>query len=259
MAGSAGVRLVDGVVVKITLLGSLLAALLLPVNAEGQAKPDLSLVEALVIEGTNDFRRKEHRPQLERDDRLEKAARDFAAFMARTGEFSHEAGGSTPSERARGHSYDFCLISENIAYQYSSAGFQTSDLARKLIEGWKSSPGHRKNMLEPDAIHTAVAVAHSAGKGLQRYYAVQMFGRHKSASVEFEVANTTRGPVSYRVGDRAFTLQPRAIRTHGECAPETLRFILPGAANPKGTDFTTRKGDKFTVTQDRSRVSIKRD
>jgi uncharacterized protein YkwD len=237
----------------------LLFALLLPVNAEGQAKPDLSRVEALVIEGTNDFRRQEHRPQVERDDKLEKAARDFAMLLARTGEFGHEAGGSTPSERARRHGYDFCIISENIANQYSSAGFQTPDLARKLVEGWKNSPGHRKNMLAPDVMDTAVAVAHSTAKGLQRYYAVQMFGRPRSASVEFQVSNATPVPVRYRVADRAFVLQPRAIRTHTECTPQALAFELPEDANPREPQFTTRGGDKFVVAREKGQFSVKRE
>ena len=244
---------------KLTLPGALLAALLLPNNAEAQAKPDLSRVETLVVEGTNDFRRQEGQPRLERNDALEKAARDFATFMARTGEFSHEAGGSTPSERARGRGYDFCQISENIAYQYSSAGFQTSDLARKLAEGWKNSPGHRRNMLAPDVMDTAVAVAHSASKGLQRYYAVQMFGRPRSASVEFQVTNGTPVPVRYRVADRAFVLQPRAIRTHTECTPQAVTFELPEDANPRGPQFTTRGGDKFVVAREKGQFSVRRE
>jgi hypothetical protein len=219
----------------------------------------LPRVESLVVEATNAFRRQQGRAKVERNDTLEKAARAFAEYMATTHEFSHEADGSSPSARARLHGYDFCIVSENISYQYSSAGFQAAELARKLVEGWKGSPGHRKNMLEPDVIHTAIAVAHGTGKGLQHYYAVQLFGRPKSARVEFEVANNTRGPLSYRVGDRAFTLQPRTLRTHGECAPAELRLNLPSASNPEGTEFMTRKGDKFTVTQDRGQVSIKRD
>jgi uncharacterized protein YkwD len=245
--------------VKFTLPGALLAALLLPVNAEAQAKPDLSRVETLVVEGTNEFRRQEGRPRLERNDALEKAARDFATLMARTGEFSHEAGGSTPSERARGHGYDFCLISENIAHQYSSAGFQTAELARKLVEGWKNSPGHRKNMLAPDVTDTAVAVAHSTAKGLQRYYAVQMFGRPRSASVAFQISNLTPFMVRYRVADRAFVLQPRTIRTHTECTPQALAFELPEDPNPRGPQFTTRSGDKFVVAREKGQFSVKRE
>jgi uncharacterized protein YkwD len=231
---------------------------LLPSIAAAQHRPDLPRVETLVIEGTNGFRREQRLSSLEESESLERAARKFAEHMARTGAFSHEADGSTPSARARASGYDFCLVSENISYQYGTAGFPTADLARRLVEGWKNSPGHRKNMLERDAVHTAVGVAQGApAKGMQHYYAVQMFGRPKSASVEFEVSNTTREPVTYRVAERLFWLQPRTIRTHTDCAPEPLRFDLPGGS--KGaTEFTTRKGDKFAVVQERGQVSVVR-
>jgi uncharacterized protein YkwD len=97
----------------------------------------------------------------------------------------------TPSARARGHGYDFCLVSENIAHLYTSRGYESADLARRLVEGWKNSAGHRKNMVEPDVIDTGVAVAQSTIKGVQHYYGVQMFARPRSASVEFEVSNPT--------------------------------------------------------------------
>jgi uncharacterized protein YkwD len=240
-----------------TPLLALAFAALLPPLAAAQHRPDLPRVEALVIEGTNGFRRQERLPPLQENDNLERAARKFAEHMARTGQFSHEADGSTASARARAQGYDFCLVSENISYQYGTAGFPTAELARRLVEGWKSSPGHRRNMLERDAVHTAVGIAHTTAKGVQNYYAVQMFGRPKSAAVEFEVSNTTRGPVTYRVAERLFWLQPRTIRTHTDCAPETLRFDLP-AGNKGATEFTTRKGDKFAVVQDGAEVSVVR-
>jgi uncharacterized protein YkwD len=109
---------------------------------------------------------------------LARTVRDFVDFMARTDRYGHEADGKQPADRARGHGYDYCLVSENIAYQYNSAGFRTAALARDFVEGWKHSPQHRKNMLEPAATQTAVAVARSEKSG--RYYAVQMFGRPKS-------------------------------------------------------------------------------
>jgi uncharacterized protein YkwD len=244
---------------KSLILGLALVAHSLPAIAATVLRPDLSRVEALVIEGTNDFRRKEQRVQVTRDARLEDAARDFAAFMARTDKFSHEADGSTPSARARSHGYDFCLVSENIFYQYGSAGFETADLARRFVEGWKNSPGHRKNMLEPDVIHTAVAVAHGAVKGVQRYYAVQMFGRPRSAAVVFSVSNTSPVPVEYRVGDRPFVVQPRSIRTHTECSAQALAFDLPGDADARAPKFATRNGDKFVVARDRKTFSVKRE
>jgi uncharacterized protein YkwD len=158
--------------------------------AAAQDRADPARVDELVVQQTNDFRRSEGRPPLERDDGLGRIAREFVSFIARTGKYSHEADGSTPSGRARRGGYDFCLISENLAYQYNSTGFTTRELAKKLVEGWKNSAGHRKNMLDRDALHTAVAVGRGEKNGY--YYAVQLFARPRSASVDFEVRNATQ-------------------------------------------------------------------
>lgn len=235
------------------LAGLLVFASWLPAGAAPK-QPDLQRVESLVIEGTNDFRREHGLPHLRQNRELEESAREFAAFMARRGDLSHEADGSTPAARASRHGYDHCVIAENIARQYSSAGFATTELARGLVEGWKNSPGHRKNMLDADVVETGVAIAHRTFKGMPDYYAVQLFGRPGSARVEFEVRNNTAGAVRYRLGDRAFTLAPRYARTHAECAPRRLDFEGAPAAH-----FTAGKGDKFVVTQSRGGVSVRRE
>jgi uncharacterized protein YkwD len=108
---------------------------------------------------------------------LEKAARDFALYMARTGEFDHDAGGTTPASRVKAAGYDYCRVAENIARHYSSRGFTTPGLAGELVEGWKNSPGHRKNMLQPDVTETGVAIAHRRHDGVDDFYSVQLFGR----------------------------------------------------------------------------------
>src|ERR1700733_13559893 len=81
-----------------------------PSAAEGERRPDLARVEALVIEGTNEFRRQEHLGEVSRNARLNEAAREFAAFMARTGKFDHDADGRKPAERALAHGYKYCFI-----------------------------------------------------------------------------------------------------------------------------------------------------
>ena len=155
----------------------------LPSPAQAQRHPDTARVEALVIEGTNEFRRHEHLEPVGRNARLHEAAREFAAFMARTGKFDHDADGRTPSERVRAHGYELCIIAENISYEYNSRDFETSDLARRFVEGWKNSPGHRRNMLKGEATEIAVAVARSPAQGAPRYYAVQLLGRPRSACI----------------------------------------------------------------------------
>jgi uncharacterized protein YkwD len=137
--------------------------------------PNLAEATRSVVERANGFRHAEHRKGLATSEALAATAREFAAYMARTDRFDHAADGREPGERARRHGYAYCVISENIAYEYSSRGFATEDLARRFVEGWKRSPAHRANLLDGEVVETGAAVAHSAQTG--RYYAVQMFGR----------------------------------------------------------------------------------
>ena len=155
-----------------------LGLLALPGAAFG-AGPDLSNVERLILERTNQFRSSEGVRRVAVDTRLASAARGFAKYMADTERYGHDADGRKPSQRVKVHGYQYCVVSENISYQYSSEDFGTAELASRYFEGWKKSPGHRRNMLEASVTDTAVAVARSARTG--RYYAVQLFGRTTAA------------------------------------------------------------------------------
>ena len=224
-------------------------------RAGDAASPDLDGAEARIVDLTNEFRSKEGRQPVKTNKELHAAAQYFADYMARTGRYGHTADGNQPSERARQHGYDFCLVSENIAYQYNSAGFATRQLAQQFTQGWIDSPGHRKNMLEPDVVETGVAVARSE-KGV--YYAVQMFGRPKSMQVEFTVSNRSGRPVQYVIGDQRFSLPPRVTRTHTRCRPSALTFRLssgategaapqPGGQKLPADPYKPKDGDSFVV------------
>src|SRR4029079_3802759 len=115
----------------------------------------------------------------------EKAAAYFAAFMARTDKYGHEADGNKPEERIAANKYEACLTAENIAFAMNSDGFKTDDLARTFFEMWKKSPPHRDNMLDPDVKEVGIAIAFAPKSG--RYYIVQDFGRPKTASISFQV------------------------------------------------------------------------
>ena len=65
---------------------------------------------------TNAFRRQEE-SQPGPAPQLASAARYFADFMARTGKFGHSADGSEPAARAKRFGYEYCIVSENIAYR----------------------------------------------------------------------------------------------------------------------------------------------
>ncbi len=218
-------------------------------EASDAARPDLAKVEELIVKLTNEFRRQESRPELQRNPKLTATARYFADYVGRTNRFGHEADGSQPWDRAKKHGYIYCVIGENIAYDYNSAGFGTEELARRFVEEWKHSPPHRKNMLDPDFTDVGVAVAHSPRTGY--YYAVQDFGRPASRRIEFRIRNNADETVRYRVGDQTYSLPPRYTRTHQQCRPTELSFLSPRkgekGASEKGRTFKPANGQRYVI------------
>ena len=225
-------------------------------QVDGEVKsPDLGEVTRLIMEGTNRFRKQEGLGELKSQPQLVATARDFADFLARNDEFSHEADGSDPLERAKKHDYAPCIVAENIAYGYSSTGFESDDLARRFIESWKKSPGHRKNMLDPDLLEAGMAVAQSKESG--KYYAVQVFGRPRSAAIEFSVVNESDAEIEYRLGDENLSLEPRFTRTHERCLASELKFAW---TQPEGKpeSFQPVQGDRFIVTRKQGKFRVSR-
>jgi len=214
------------------------AALAVPCMAASVA--DETATASAVIERTNDFRRAQGLAEVRAEPRLTRAAVDFARFMARTGKYGHEVDGREPTARAQAQGYDYCLVLENIAYHYDSRGYETRRLAQTTFEGWKASPPHRKNMANPLVTHVGVGVARAAN---DYYYSVQVFGLPRSASVKFEVRNESQKAVRYRVGEQAYTVGARAIRTHEVCMREAVRF--DGMAG--GEAVEPRTGDRFFI------------
>lgn len=212
-------------------------------SAPQASSPDLNEVEQAVVRRTNRFRQRQGLESLQTNPQLHEAAQYFADYMARTQKYGHTADGQRPSERASQHGYEYCLVSENIAYRYSSVGFATEELARGFVRGWRTSPGHRENMLDPDVIETGVAVAYSDETG--SYFAVQMFGRPRSASITFRVANRAGEAVDYTVSPvhgettRSFDLAPRVIRTHQRCRPSRLQFAFDQSLTISAEDDTS--------------------
>ncbi len=216
-------------------------------RSDDRRRPDLTDASKRIIASTNAFRRQENLSPLEPDPQLAKTARYFADYMARTDKYGHGADGQAPAARAQKFGYEYCIVAENIAYQFSSAGFASADLANRLFEGWQNSPGHRKNMLDPNVTETAVAIAHSDKTG--HYYAVQLVGRPKSESVEFSVANQAGTAVEYSLDGQTFPLPPRVTRTHQRCKPSEFGF--------RGKTLQPGNGQQLVVVNDQGGVQLK--
>ncbi|MFJ4468208.1 CAP domain-containing protein [Streptomyces sp. NPDC089424] len=71
---------------------------------------------------------------------LTDAAQDHSADMASHRKMSHTGSdGSDPGQRITKAGYDWRTYGENVAYGYSSP--------EQVMDGWMSSPGHKKNIL----------------------------------------------------------------------------------------------------------------
>jgi uncharacterized protein YkwD len=221
-------------------------------DASGK-RPDLAEAAKKIVEQTNALRKKEGRKPVATATKLTDTAKYFADHMARNDAYGHRADGNSPDDRVKRHEYQFCLIAENIAYAFDSRGFDVGPLADQFATGWEKSPPHRENMLDPDVTETGVAVARSEKTG--HYYAVQLFARPKSEAIVFKVHNQSGETVSYAIGDRAFDLTERMIRTHTQCRPAELKFTWPGdktaTAKPAG-------GDVLIVTKDQAGFAVKK-
>ena len=225
---------------------TLLSALLCALDAEaGQAAvPLASDAEARVAALTNDLRSKQGLPPVEIEPRLTAAARAFAAYVARTDKLDHDADGSTPAARAEKSGYRYCVIAENIAYEYDSGGFTADNLSRNIVRGWSESQTHRANMLHADVTHVGIGIV--SGK-TGEYYAVQMLGRPLAQAVKFRVVNRTSTTVKYDYRDRAVTLAPLQTRTHQSCVNGVLRRESLGQNSPAAV--RPRDGGVYAVTQ----------
>jgi uncharacterized protein YkwD len=224
------------------------AAAILVAACSPAAAAEVDRVEKLIVEKTNHFRKEEGLGAVRPNSALDKAAGQFAAYMARTGRYGHEADGREPSQRAKAGGYDYCLISENISYQYSSADFATAELAARYVDGWKSSPGHRKNMREPHVLDIGVGVARGSKAGT--YYAVQMFGRPRSEGVDFRIRNPGRDSVRYVLGAEKFTLPGGTERSHRLCHAEDL--ALEGGAKVR-----VARDERYDVVRQAGRFALK--
>jgi hypothetical protein len=204
--------------------------------------PDLPQTEIAIVEMTNAFRRESKLGQVKPNAVLTAAARAFAEHLANTGKFAHEADGRQPAERAEAQGYRYCLVAENLALNLDSRGFETRALAGAMVQGWKNSPGHRANLLQPTVTEIGVAVARAPGRD-PKFIAVQLFGRPESMKVEFRIENQAGTPVRYALGEETHTLPPRTIVTHTSCDPEQLTFEN-GGANRR---FEPHNDERFVV------------
>src|SRR4029077_5093298 len=132
-------------------------------NPPLQLRP--SVEEKLLLDDANRERSSQGLQPLQWDPLLALAAREHARVMAVENLLSHQCPGEPPlDKRAAQPGAKFAMIAENVAVG--------PDVA-EIHDGWMHSPGHRKNILNPEA--TAVGIATT--RGSNGIYAVQDFSR----------------------------------------------------------------------------------
>ena len=137
--------------------------------------PDLPQVEQHIVEITNKARQEQNLAPLKVNAILARAARAYAERVAKGGIFSHTADGRTPAQRAESAGYKHCDISENLAMDQSSKGFDTGALALQAIAGWMNSPPHRANIMRASATEIGVGVARAPGPK-PKFISVELLG-----------------------------------------------------------------------------------
>ncbi|MGZ9075519.1 MAG: CAP domain-containing protein [Burkholderiaceae bacterium] len=210
------------------------------------ARADTAEVARRVVVATNEFRRQENLPSTGHAPQLASAARYFADFMARTGKYGHTADGTEPAARAKRFGYEYCIVAENIAQFHRADGIATAELADRLFNGWQNSPEHRRNILDPHVTETAVVVARSAKTDY--YYAVQLFGRPVSQSIDFKVTNQAGVAVSYALDGQTLQLPARTTVTHRVCKPAAFEF--------RGKTLQPANGQQFVIVNDQNGVQL---
>nr|WP_237417176.1 SafA/ExsA family spore coat assembly protein [Halobacillus litoralis] len=128
-------------------------------------KGDIKSVESQVIDLTNQERAKNGLPALKANWQLSRVARYKSRDMANKTYFSHTSPTyGSPFDMMRDFNISYNRAAENIA-----AGQRTP---QEVVNGWMNSPGHRKNILDPNLRQIGVGYAEGGSYG---HYWTQMF------------------------------------------------------------------------------------
>lgn len=119
-----------------------------------RALAEIETLEQRCLGEVNRLREAHGLMALEFNESLLTVARDYSRRMAEEKFFAHtDPEGLTVRQRVDRARIKWRMIGENLAY---SNGF-TNPVAAS-VTGWMDSPGHRKNMLDPDFRQTAIGV-----------------------------------------------------------------------------------------------------
>jgi uncharacterized protein YkwD len=155
------------------------------------------------------------------DSALATAARQHCLRMAAEGPIAHQYAGeldlSTRAAQAGAH---FSLIEENVAFAPTPAA---------IHDGWMHSPGHRRNLLNPDVDRMGVAVV----AGRDNLYAVADYER----AVPMLAQNQVETAVGNLLGQSGVAILPNAAVARAACA---MDHGFPGSKSDTQPSFIMR-------------------
>jgi hypothetical protein len=102
------------------------------------------------------------------------------------------------------------------------------------------------------------AIAHSDKTGY--YFAVQMFGRPHSQTIEFTISNQTGATIRYRIGDQTHELPPRYTGAHDQCRPPQVTFRLEEGQDHQAKTQTVRPqgGETYVVEGVKGKLRVRK-
>jgi uncharacterized protein YkwD len=170
-------------------------------------------------------------PALEPDPGLELAARAHALDMLERGYMDHVGpdGRDVGDRVAILHRRFIGGTGENLAehqgLEVGQLAGQAAPLAVKIVDGWMASPGHRRNLLEPEYSHHGLA---AAGRG-DRVVMVHVFGRRRALlkqPLPLEVERGARLPLEVETSSDTPAPQKFAFAPPGKAAAELVPLDL---------------------------------
>lgn len=112
---------------------------------------------------------------LKENSKLDSSAQKKLDDMLSLQYFEHVSpSGVSVSDLAKGSSYEYIIIGENLAL----GNFKDS---KALVDAWMASPGHRANILNGKYTEIGVAVGHGMYQGRDTWLAVQHFGTPRNS------------------------------------------------------------------------------
>ena len=135
-------------------------------------------------------------------------------------------------------------MAENLAWNLNSRGFESRQLAREVVEGWKNSPGHRENLLLRGATEIGVAVVRVPDRN-PKFVSVQLFGRPESLKVTFSIQNQSSKAVYLHISAPRPTCFSRGKPSPTPTA--STRQLSIDKAGGAPARFDPRNGDRFVI------------